>query len=61
MNKEVVILYNYEDYHILSMETYCIIKDKKHIITTIVNYVKNKKPYRKVFKNILENKGDEDE
>ena len=39
-----------EDYQI----TYCVIKDNKHIITTIVDYAKDKKHYRKVFENILE-------
>ena len=43
-----------EDYHILSMQTYCIVKDDKHIITTIVDYVKEQKHYRKVFENVLE-------
>ena len=43
-----------EDYHILSMQTYCVIKDNKHIITTIVDYVKNQKHYRRIFENILE-------
>lgn len=52
--KEGDILYKYEDYHILSMQTFCIIEDNKHIITTIVDYVKNQKHYRKVFENILE-------
>lgn len=48
------ILYKCEDYHILSMQTYCVIKDDKHIITTIVDYVRNQKHYRKVFENVLE-------
>lgn len=52
------ILYKCEDYHILSMQTYCVIKDNKHIITTIVDYVRNQKHYRKEYKNILENKGE---
>lgn len=44
-----------EDYHILSMQCYCRIdRDNKHIITTIVDYAKDKKHYRKVFENILE-------
>lgn len=51
------ILYKCEDYHILGMQTYCVIKDNKHIITTIVDYVRNQKHYRKVFENILESKG----
>lgn len=52
------ILYKCEDYHILSMQTYCVIKDNKHIITTIVDYVRNQKHYRKEYKNILESKGE---
>ena len=49
------ILYECGDYHILSIQAYCRIdKDNKHIITTIVDYVKNQKHYRKVFENILE-------
>lgn len=56
--EEVDILYKCEDYHILSMQTYCVIKDDKHIITTIVDYVRNQKHYRKVFENILESKGE---
>lgn len=55
MNRD--ILYKCEAYHILSMQTYCVIKDGKHIITTIVDYVKNQKHYRKTFENILESKG----
>lgn len=44
-----------EDYHILSMQCYCRIdRDNKHIITTIVDYVKKQKHYRKVYENILE-------
>ena len=44
-----------EDYQILSMQCYCRIdRDNKHIITTIVDYAKDKKHYRKVFENILE-------
>lgn len=43
-----------EDYHILSMQTYYLIKDNKHIITTIVDYVKEQKHYKKVFENVLE-------
>lgn len=46
-----------EDYHILSMQCYCRIdRDNKHIITTIVDYAKDKKHYRKVYENILEEK-----
>ena len=52
------ILIECEDYHILSMQTYCVIKDDKHIITTTVDYVKNQKHYRKVFENSLESKGE---
>lgn len=48
------ILYECEDYHILSIQTYCVIKDNKHIIITTVDYVRNQKHYRKVFENILE-------
>ena len=49
------ILYKCEDYHILRMWCYCRIDENdKHIITTIVDYVKNQKHYRKVFENILE-------
>ena len=48
------VLFECEDYHILSMKTFCIIKDNKHIITTTVDYVRNQKHYRKVFENILE-------
>lgn len=49
------ILIEYEDYHILSMQCYCRIdENNKHIITTIVDYAKDKKHYRKVFENILE-------
>lgn len=44
-----------EDYQILSMQCYCRIdRDNKHIITTIVDYAKDKKHYRKVFENVLE-------
>lgn len=44
-----------EDYHILSIQAYCRIdRDNKHIITTIVDYAKDKKHYRKVFENMLE-------
>ena len=44
-----------EDYHILSMRCYCRIdRDNKHIITTIVDYAKDKKHYRKVYENVLE-------
>ena len=44
-----------EDYQILSMQCYCRIdRDNKHIITTIVDYAEDKKHYRKVFENILE-------
>lgn len=43
-----------ENYHILSMQTYCLIKNNKHIITTIVDYVKEQKHYRKIFENVLE-------
>ena len=44
-----------EDYQILSIQCYCRIdRDNKHIITTIVDYAKDKKHYRKVFENILE-------
>ena len=56
--EEVDILYECADYHILSMQTYCMIKDNKHIIKTIVEYVRNQKRYRKVFENILESKGE---
>lgn len=53
------ILYEYEDYHLLDIQSYCRIdKDNKHIITTIVDYVRNQKRYRKVFENILESKGE---
>ncbi len=48
------ILYKCEDYHILSMKVWCIIKDNKHIIQTIVDYVRNQKHYRKIFENVLE-------
>ena len=54
-----VLFPKYENYHILSMQTYCLIKDNKHIITTIVDYVKEQKHYRKIFENILE--GDEED
>lgn len=44
-----------EDYQILSMQSYCRIdRDNKHIITTIVDYAKDRKHYRKVFENVLE-------
>lgn len=43
-----------KDYHILSMQTFCIIEDNKHKIKTIVDYVKEQKHYRKVFENVLE-------
>lgn len=52
------ILYKCEDYHILKLQTYCVIKDGKHIITTVVDYVRNQKHYRKVFENVLESKGE---
>lgn len=49
------ILYECKDYHLLNIQSYCRIdKDNKHIITTIVDYVKKQKHYRKVFENILE-------
>lgn len=49
------ILYKCEDYYILRIQSYCRIdKDNKHIITTIVDYVRNQKHYRKIFENILE-------
>ena len=48
------ILVECEDYHLLDIQTFCLIKDDKHVITTIVDYVKNQKHYRKVFENILE-------
>ena len=49
------ILYKCEDYHLLNIQSYCRIdKNNKHIITTIVDYVRNQKHYRKVFENILE-------
>lgn len=49
------ILYECEDYHLLYIQSYCRIdRDNKHIITTIVDYVKDKKHYRKVYENILE-------
>lgn len=44
-----------KDYHILSMQCYCRIDENgKHIMTTIVDYVRNQKHYRKVFENVLE-------
>ena len=50
-----------EDYHILSIQSYCIIdENNKHIITTIVDYAKDKKHYRKVFKNMLEGEKEND-
>lgn len=52
------ILIKCKNYYILNMQVYCLIKDGKHIIRTIVDYVKNQKHYRKVFENILENKGE---
>ena len=53
------ILYKCKDYHILRMQCYCRIdRDNKHIITTIVDYVRNQKHYRKIFENILESKGE---
>lgn len=53
------ILVKFEDYHLLSIQAYCRIdENNKHIITTIVDYVKNQKHYRKIFENILE--GDKD-
>lgn len=48
------ILYKCEDYHILSMQVYCVIEDNKHKIKTIVDYVKNQKHCRKIYVNILE-------
>ena len=48
------ILVKFEDYHILDIKTFCLIEDDKHVIKTIVDYVKNQKHYRKVFENILE-------
>lgn len=48
------VLYKCEDYHILSMQAFCIIKDNKHIIQTIVDYVRNQKHYRKIFENVLD-------
>lgn len=53
------ILYKCEDYHILNMQLYCRIdENNKHIITSIVDYVRNQKHYRKIFENILESKGE---
>ena len=50
-----------EDYHILSMQCYCRIdRDNKHIITTIVDYVRNQKHYKKVFENMLEGEKEDD-
>ena len=50
-----------EDYHILSMQCYCRIdENNKHIITTIVDYVRNQKHYKKVFENILEGEKEND-
>lgn len=44
-----------ENYHILSMQCYCRIdENNKHIITTIVDYVKEQKHYKKIFENVLE-------
>lgn len=48
------ILFKCEDYGILRMQTYCLIKDNLHKIITIVDYVKNQKHYRKIYENILE-------
>ena len=50
------ILYECEDYHILNMQIDYVIKDGKHIIFTTVDYVRNQKHCRKIFKNNLENK-----
>lgn len=50
-----------EDYHILSMKCYCRIdENNKHIITTIVDYVRNQKHYKKVFENMLEGEKEDD-
>ena len=48
------VLCKCEDYHILNIETHCLIRDNKHKIITIVDYVRNQKHCRKVFENILE-------
>lgn len=48
------VLIKCENYHILSMQVFCIIEDNIHKIKTIVDYVKNKKHYRKVYENVLE-------
>lgn len=48
------VLIKYENYHILSMQVFCVIEDNKHKIKTIVDYVKNQKHYRKVYENVLE-------
>lgn len=51
------ILFECEDYHLLRMWCYCRIDENdKHIITTVVDYVKNKKHCRKVYENVLEEK-----
>lgn len=51
-----------EDYHILSMQCYCRIdENNKHIITTIVDYVRNQKHYKKVFENILEGEKEDEQ
>lgn len=48
------VLIKYENYHILSMQVFCVTEDNKHKIKTIVDYVKNQKHYRKVYENVLE-------
>ena len=48
------VLIKFKDYHILSMQVYCVIENNKHIIKTTVDYVKNQKHCRKIFENILE-------
>ena len=43
------------------MQCYCRIdENNKHIITTIVDYAKDKKHYKKIFENMLEGEKEDD-
>lgn len=50
------INFEFENYHILNMQVKTILENNIHKVITEVIYIKNKKPYRKIFINFLENK-----
>lgn len=43
----------YEDYHIFNMKIFCIEKNNKKIIQSIIDYSKDNIPHRKIFENTL--------